>query len=123
MQQLLRPLADEGNARAQYNLGESYYYGYGEPMDGAQAAMWFRKAADQGDVAAQLRLGSMYSTGYGVQRDYKQAYRWLSLAASSVTEIGEKAARGRDIIAAMMAPAEIAEAQRLAAEWVPKPAK
>jgi uncharacterized protein len=123
MQQLWRQLADEGDASAQYSLGKSYYYGYGEPKDGGQAAMWFRKAADQGDASAQFELGSMYSAGYGVPHDYKQAYQWFSLAASSVTEIGERAARERDIIDAIMAPAEIVEAKRLAAEWTPKPAK
>jgi uncharacterized protein len=35
---LRRPLADQGNAAAQYNLGWMYYDGRGVPQDYAQAA-------------------------------------------------------------------------------------
>src|SRR5438309_1536062 len=52
-QRLLRPLADQGNASAQYNLGIMHYTGQGIPQNAAEAAKWFRKAAEQGDEAAQ----------------------------------------------------------------------
>ena len=41
---------------AQYNLGESYYYGKGVMRDIEQAVYWYRKAADQGLADAQKAL-------------------------------------------------------------------
>jgi uncharacterized protein len=48
---LLRPLADQGNANAQYYLGILYYFVMGPKDDAAWAVAesWFRKAADQGN--------------------------------------------------------------------------
>ena len=45
---LLRPLADQGNAVAQIDLGCMYEHGQGVPQDFAQAVIWYQKAADQG---------------------------------------------------------------------------
>ena len=45
---LLRPLADQGNADAQFNLGVIYEVA----QDYAEAVKWFRKAAEQGIPAA-----------------------------------------------------------------------
>ena len=45
---LTRPLADEGVARAQFNLGVMYAKGQGVAQDYAEAAKWYRLAADQG---------------------------------------------------------------------------
>ena len=56
--QLLRPLANQGDASAQYNLGVLYQQGQGVPQDYAEAVKWYRKAADQGDASAQYNLGS-----------------------------------------------------------------
>jgi len=49
---------------------------------------------------------------------------WLNLAASRAvdTEIRDGAIKARDLVAAKMTPDQIAEAQRMAREWVPKPA-
>jgi TPR repeat protein len=59
----LRPLADQGNANAQHDLGVMYEYGLGVPEDGARAARWYRKAAEQGVAEAQNHLGAMYHEG------------------------------------------------------------
>ena len=45
---LLRPLADQGNAVAQIDIGLMYEHGLGVPQDFAQAVIWYRKAADRG---------------------------------------------------------------------------
>jgi len=66
--QLMRPLADAGNTRAQTYLGVLYDNGQGVPQDDAQAVVWYRKAADQGDARAQTNLGAAYETGRGVAR-------------------------------------------------------
>src|SRR5512140_3043108 len=57
---LWRPLADQGDADAQYNLGVMNFTGQGTAQDLAEAAKWFRKAAEQGDLNAQYNLGAMY---------------------------------------------------------------
>jgi hypothetical protein len=78
---LARPLADEGDARAQSLLGLLYYRGQGVEQDFAAAATWFRKAADQDDAPAQFHLGVMFSKGEGVPQDKAQAMKWFHSAA------------------------------------------
>ena len=73
--------AEEGNAPAQYYLGEMYYRGKGVDQDYSEAVRWYRLAAEQGDEKAQNRLGDMYQNGYGVNRDLTEAMRWYELAA------------------------------------------
>ena len=75
-----RPLAEQGDAVAQYYLGNLYRTGQGLPQDYAEAAKWFRKAANQGNADAQYNLGVIYDKGYGVPQDYVQAQMWYSLA-------------------------------------------
>ena len=120
--QEFKPLAEQGYANAQYNLGVMYDKGQGVPRDYAEAAKWYRKAAEQGKAKAMNNLGLMYGTGRGVPQDYVQAHMWFNLAASR-SEPGsdrDAAVKNRDIVAAKMTPAQIAEAQRLAREWKPK---
>ena len=79
---LWRPLADEGDTRAQYNLGLMYANGQGVPQDAAEAVTWYRKAAAaQGDAFAQLFLGFMYENGLGVPQDDAAAMTWYRKAA------------------------------------------
>ncbi|MGB8564260.1 MAG: hypothetical protein WCD83_12700 [Pseudolabrys sp.] len=53
---LIRPLAEQGNANAQYNLGVLYDNGLGVPQDKVRAYMWFTLSASQGrDGAAAFR--------------------------------------------------------------------
>lgn len=120
--QLLRPLANQGDADGQVTLGEMYREGRGVPQDYAQAVAWFRKAADQGSANGQSSLGLMYEAGWGVPQDYVLAHMWYNLAASRAVNDASKgvAAIYRDLVAAKMTPAQIAEAQRLAREWKPK---
>jgi TPR repeat protein len=79
---LSRPLAEQGDARAQSLLGSIYYVGRGVVRDDAEAVKWLRLAADQGDAAAQFRLGLMYSDGHGVPQDQAEAAKWYDLAAN-----------------------------------------
>ncbi len=75
------PLADQGVALAQNNLGGMYREGQGVPQDYAEAVKWYRLAAEQGHASAQYNLGSMYDNGYGVPQDYAEAVKWYRLAA------------------------------------------
>ena len=112
-----RPLAEQGNAVAQSNLGLLYQNGRGVPQDYVQARQWFEKAAVQRDAKAQHSLGLLYAKGQGVSQDFVQAYMWYSLAIAN----GEKeGAIIRDALVKRMTPAQIAEAQKRAREWKPK---
>ena len=72
------PLAEQGDASAQYNLGEMYRRGDGVPQDFATAMKWYTLSAEQGDAAAQYNLGQMYRR---VLQDDKTAMKWYTLAA------------------------------------------
>ena len=65
-----QPLAEQGNAIAQYNLGMIYQNGYGVIQDYAEAVKWYRLATEQGHADAQYNLGVMYESGNGVVQDY-----------------------------------------------------
>ncbi|MGO2136106.1 MAG: SEL1-like repeat protein, partial [Marinobacter sp.] len=66
---------------------------------------------------AQYNLGVMYTKGQGVPQDYIQAHTWSNLSAS---QGGKSAAKNRDILADLMTPQQISEAQALARKWVAK---
>jgi TPR repeat protein len=87
------------------------------PKDHVEAARWVRKAAEQGSARAQNNLGSLYVTGEGVPKDYVSALMWFNLAAAQGYENGQEK---RDIVAKRMTPDQIAEAQRMAREWMAK---
>ena len=112
-----RPLAEQGIAKAQSNLGSMYEYGEGVPQDDKEAARWYRLAAEQGYAKAQSSLGLMYEYGEGVPQDDVQARMWLNLAAAQ----GDELARiHRDRMTRQMTPVQLAEARRLTREWKPK---
>ena len=77
-----RPLAEQGNADAQNNLGAMYDDGHGVPQDYGQARQWYEKAAAQGYAIAQFNLGWLYDNGQGVPQDYGQARLWYEKAAA-----------------------------------------
>jgi TPR repeat protein len=109
-----RPLAEAGNADAQFNLGLMYDKGEGVPEDDAEAVKWYRLAAAQGQAFAQYNLGLMYANGNGVPEgvpeDFVQAYAWHNLAAAQ----GHKgASKSKGFARKRMTPAQIAEAQKL----------
>jgi len=85
---LLRPLAEDGDARAQNILGIMYEDGRGVQQDHARAAQWYRSAADQRFAEAQANLGTTYLYGIGVPHDYVEAALWFRLAAVQVVSRG-----------------------------------
>ena len=50
------PLAEQGNAKAQINLGFMYANGLGVLQDYKEAAKWYRLSAEQGLAEAQYNL-------------------------------------------------------------------
>src|SRR5215471_9505352 len=77
----LLPLAQQGDAYAQVNLGVMYQQGQGLPQNYAEAVKWYQRAAEQGNAAAQSNLGTMYDRGQGVPQNYTEALRWYRRAA------------------------------------------
>jgi TPR repeat protein len=89
-------------------------------QDFTAALRIFLPLADQGNADAQNNLGLMYDNGRGVPQDYVQAHKWFNLSASrSAAAERDQAVKNLEVIAAKMTPAQIAEAQRLAAQWKP----
>jgi TPR repeat protein len=76
-----KPLAEQGNADAQYNLGFMYDKGRGVPQDYKTAVKWYKLSAEQGDADAQTNLGFIYEKGLSVPQDYKVAVKWYRLSA------------------------------------------
>ena len=112
-----RPLAEQGQVKAQHNLGVIYHKGRGVPQNYAQAIYWYRKASEQGFGLSQFNLAEMYAGGLGMPQDYVQAYKWYSVANANGDTKGKFA---RDVLEKQMTPAQIAQAQKLAREWKPK---
>ena len=113
-----RPLAEQGDARAQFYLDMLYENGDGVPEDYGKAREWYEKSAAQGDANAQFYLGLMSAFGRGAPLDLVQAHMWYSLAAGNGHA---RAPLHRNDLAKEMKPAQIAEAQKRAKEWKPKP--
>ena len=78
---LLYPLAESGEARAQYELGLLHFQGWRVPGEYRTAHAWIRKSAEQGYAKAQEKLGNLYRIGMVVPQDNAYAYAWFSLAA------------------------------------------
>ena len=110
-----RVKAENGDASAQNHLGFIYYGGKGVPQDYKEALVWFRKAAEQNNASAQAILGIMYHYGKGVPQDYVMAHMYYNIAAVSGDKSGIK---NRGLVEKDMTSSEIAEAQKLAREWM-----
>ena len=97
-----RPLAEQGDANAQSNLGWMYDNGLGVLEDDKEAVKWYRLAAGQGEASAQFHLGWMYAYGLGVFEDDKEAVKLYRLAAKQGIE---GASRSRQKLADCDGPA------------------
>ena len=70
---LFRPLAEKGDARAQYRVGYILSYGNGVKRDDSAALGWMMKAANQGNAMAAYGVGFAYFRGIGTAQDFGQA--------------------------------------------------
>jgi len=96
----------------------TYWAGQGLQVNQVkEAAKWFRLLTEQGHFDAQFMLGHMFHIGKGVAQDYVQAHKWYNIAGSHGKKIGK---RSGSILEKRMTPNQIAEAQKLAREWMEK---
>ncbi len=109
--------ANQGHAEAQFQL-------YTRDKPDGKSLTWLCLAANQGHALAQEELGDLHVKGLGqawreaglVELDPVRAYVWYSLAAANGDR---RAGYIRDDLADQMTPEQIAEGERLAAEWKP----
>jgi hypothetical protein len=80
--ELWRPLAEKGDPRAQYLLGDLYAEGKGVERNDTAAFMWYQRAANQGEPRAQYNLGASYAEGSGVRKSDVDAAKWFERAAN-----------------------------------------
>ncbi len=78
---LWQPLAEQGDAPTQFNLGVLYAQGLGVKKDQILAVKWYQRAAAKGYTPAQFNLGEAYFTGTGVTADVRKAIHWWRTAA------------------------------------------
>ena len=72
-----RPLAENGDADAAFNLGQAYRLGRGVPLNLGAAQSWFERAARKGHVDAETTLGLLlFQNG-----NQTGGMRWLKGAA------------------------------------------
>jgi TPR repeat protein len=83
-----RPLAIQGNAEAQNNLGLLYLDGKGVPANLAEAVRYFQLSAAAGSAPGQNNLGGLYRDGRGVPRDFARAAKWFAASASQGNSAG-----------------------------------
>jgi TPR repeat protein len=121
---LWKPMAEQGDAYAQYFLGRMYAKGTGVSEDDAKAVYWYRKAAEQGDAYAQNELAGMYRDGEGVPQNDVHAYAWYGIAAAQEHKIAKEHdqehrpfARNKGNVEKTMTREQIAKGQELAAEY------
>ena len=108
-----RPLAEQGDAAAQYNLALVYMGGEGVPQDYAEAVKWYRLAVEQGHASAQYNLAVHYKNGEGVLQSNVMAHMWSNISsANGHPTSGER----KDALAGQMTQADIAKAQEMARE-------
>jgi uncharacterized protein len=74
--------SEQGNAEAQFNLGQLYFLGNGVPQNFKNAVKWFTLSAEQNDSDAQGALGLIYYYGRkGVPKDHARGIQFWKLSA------------------------------------------
>lgn len=77
-----KQLAEQGDVRAQFVLGNMHHEGLGAPRNYVESERWFRKAAEQGHLDAQHALAHLYVSKHeGIQQSAAEAAKWFRLAA------------------------------------------
>ncbi|EMJ2133539.1 sel1 repeat family protein [Salmonella enterica] len=77
----LTKLAEQGDMKAQTDLGLAYGSGNSIPQDYTKAMYWYNQAAKQGYAPAQFNLGLFYENGWGGSRDLQLAKEFYRKAA------------------------------------------
>ncbi len=103
---LLVPLAEKGEAEAQYLLGHLIDGGWGGPQDPAGALSWWLRAAEQNHGEALFRAGLAYLYGRGVDPDENRALELLEQAAM-LGHHGAELALGKALLLGVRGPGHV----------------
>src|SRR5437899_1229384 len=76
----LRAKAEQGDAAAQFQVGQAYDHGTEVKKNESEAVLWYRRAAEQGYAAAENNLGSLCQFGEGVPQSNVEAVKWYQRA-------------------------------------------
>ena len=99
-----KPLAEQGNADAQFNLGFMYEKGWGVPQDYKTAVKWYRLAAEQGDADSQFNSTDFQKGLDAAQKgDFATALKEWKLTAeqgyvSAQSNLGRMYEKGRGVL-------------------------
>lgn len=74
-------LAEQGDAKAQYDIGKMFQKGQGTKRNSEEAFKWFSKAANQGHERAGYKVGYLYHKGEGVGKNNSKAFKWIKQSA------------------------------------------
>lgn len=80
---ILRPLANDGDTRANFEIGYAYLHGLGVRQSYEWAITYFKNAADKGCGEASWHLGFLSQFGLGVSRDHLAALVYYKLATDA----------------------------------------
>lgn len=109
---LFRPLAEKGNAIAQYKVAVMHRMGLGVPKSEKEARKWSRLAAKQGNPQAQTLLGSLYYKASGEESpDTVRAYMWYEVAAA---QGNAEAKKDLALLTKELTPQQVTEAREKA---------
>jgi TPR repeat protein len=121
-----RKAAEQGSVQGELCLGLCNKYGEGVPINANEAVKWLNQAANHSDATAQFELGCCYSEYGGidyVKKNNVLAYKWLSLAKAQGkqgTIDGKIGMDALEYVTFYLSPEQKAEAQKLAADFVPE---
>lgn len=73
--------AEDGDTRAQYELGRCHDNGVGVASDPREAMKWYRRSAQGGYAPAQFILGYFHEWAREVQYDHDEVVKWYGKAA------------------------------------------
>ncbi len=99
---IFKELSLNGDAAAQFWVGEMYANGQGVQQDLKQAFNWFLRAASLDEPRAQYAVAEAYDLGRGVAQNGKRAASWYLTAAEhgnarAAYAIGLRYAKGIDM--------------------------
>lgn len=91
----ITPIAEKGNAKAQYMLGKYYSWGFNDDSDNKKAIYWFEKAAGKGNEKAAEALANLYRYDFPddeIEAQEKKAFvlkwhkRWIAILENKATK-------------------------------------
>jgi TPR repeat protein len=80
----LRRAAEQGHAKAQYELSRTV------GVNGEEEVKWLKKAATNGNALAQYLLSNRYKNGYLLESDMEKSIEWLKESAYNNMNISQR---------------------------------